>query len=246
MTMSGQNRSAAVMQQRSEPHDSLDNFPTPPWATRAICEIIARRSPERLGKLSVREPCANVGHMVKPLREYFGEVIASDIFDYGAGFEVRDYLFGDFDVTDWTFLNPPFRLAEEFIRKAIGISRHGVAAIVRTSFLEGDERYRDLFADTPPTRMFQHCERVVMHKGKLRIPNSLYIDSQGVLRKASSATSYIWLVWDRAAPRQPFDWIPVCRKRLERPGDYPPEDNPPLPAGARGVDLLTALEGEAE
>ncbi len=35
-----QNRSSAVMQQRSEPPDSLDDFPTPPWATRAICEFL--------------------------------------------------------------------------------------------------------------------------------------------------------------------------------------------------------------
>jgi hypothetical protein len=35
-----QNRSSAVMQQRSEPHDSLDDFPTPPWATRALCEFL--------------------------------------------------------------------------------------------------------------------------------------------------------------------------------------------------------------
>lgn len=33
-----QNCSSAVMQQRSEPRDSLDDFPTPPWATRALCE----------------------------------------------------------------------------------------------------------------------------------------------------------------------------------------------------------------
>jgi hypothetical protein len=26
------------MQRRHEAHDSLDDFPTPPWATRALCE----------------------------------------------------------------------------------------------------------------------------------------------------------------------------------------------------------------
>lgn len=37
----GQNTSSAVMQQRTEPHDSLDFFPTPPWATRALCAHVA-------------------------------------------------------------------------------------------------------------------------------------------------------------------------------------------------------------
>ena len=35
-----QNRSHAVMQQRHEAHDSLDDFPTPPWATRALMECV--------------------------------------------------------------------------------------------------------------------------------------------------------------------------------------------------------------
>lgn len=35
-----QNTSSAVMAQRSEPHDSLDDFPTPPWATRALIKRV--------------------------------------------------------------------------------------------------------------------------------------------------------------------------------------------------------------
>ena len=35
----GQNVSTAVMQRRIEPHDSLDFFPTPPWATRALVKL---------------------------------------------------------------------------------------------------------------------------------------------------------------------------------------------------------------
>jgi hypothetical protein len=35
-----QNTSHAVMAQRTEPKDSPDDFPTPPWATRALIEHI--------------------------------------------------------------------------------------------------------------------------------------------------------------------------------------------------------------
>jgi len=45
-----QNTSHAVMAQRVEPHDSLDFFPTPPWATRALCEWIA----DRVGETHMR------------------------------------------------------------------------------------------------------------------------------------------------------------------------------------------------
>lgn len=202
-----QNRSPAVMQQRSEPHDSLDDFPTPPWATRALLDQITMAG---LLKGPCREPAANRGHMVKPLREYFSQVEASDIFDYGAGFDQRDYLFGpDPTPVGWTITNPPFRLAEQFIERARATSTHGVAVIVRSAFLEGVGRYRDLFSRTPPSAVLQFSERVVMHKGKLS-------------PKGSTATAYCWLVWDmqQNAPGTRFEWIPPCRKRLERASDY--------------------------
>jgi hypothetical protein len=205
--MTGQNRSSAVMQQRSEPHDSLDDFPTPPWATRALCEWLSAGgliAPE----MTVREPCANRGYMVRPLREYFSDVEASDVHDYGLGFEVRDYLFGpDQDPVDWTFMNPPFRLAQQFIERGIRTSRRGVACIVRSAFTEGVGRYEQLFAHCPPHFVLQHVERVPMCKGRY---------DPGI----ASATAYAWLVW---LPGQEADtryrWIAPCRRRLERTDD---------------------------
>lgn len=207
--MSIQNRSSAVMQQRSEPHDSLDDFPTPPWAARALCEKLQSDLCVDLSDLTCREPAANRGHMARPLAEYFAAVEGSDIHDYGAGFEVRDYLFGPIGRTDWTITNPPFRLAHQFIQRALDTSNCGVAVIVRSAFLEGVARHGELFSVTPPTHVWQFSERVVMHKGKLSA-------------KGSTATAYCWLVWDRAPDRRltQFGWVAPCRKRLERPEDY--------------------------
>lgn len=196
------------LQQRREPHKSLDDFPTPPWATRALCEWLIVQGIS-LFRDTVREPAANRGHMVQPLREYFGQVEASDIFDYGAGFPQQDYLFGPAPArVDWTITNPPFRLAEQFIQRALETSDQGVAMILRTAFLEGAGRYRTLFRTTPPSDVLQFSERVVMHKGKLA-------------PKGSSATAYCWLVWNRRAAHETrLRWIAPCRKRLERITDY--------------------------
>lgn len=203
-----QNKSSAVMQRRSEPHSSLDDFPTPPWATRALCEWIKTEQPW-MNSQTCREPAANRGHMVNPLREYFGDVEASDIFEYGAGFPVQDYLFGPSPRRmDWTITNPPFRLAEQFIARALETSLCGVAVIVRSAFLEGVGRYRGLFNVAPPTDILQFSERVVMHKGKLSA-------------KGSTATAYCWLVWRKGETGTRFHWIGPCRRKLERVGDYP-------------------------
>ena len=201
-----QNTSSAVMQQRSEPHDSLDDFPTPPWAARALCEHVISTDPRRD---TVLEPAANRGYMVKGLTDYFKTVHASDIHDYGAGFPARDFLFpGPLPEVDWVITNPPFRLAEQFIMRGLEVANAGVAVIVRSAFVEGVGRYDRLFSKTPPNLIVQFVERVPMVRGRYD-PN------------ASTATSYCWLVWFRSgALNVGFEWIPPCRKQLEREEDY--------------------------
>lgn len=204
-----QNTSSAVMQQRHEAHDSLDDFPTPPWATRALCEFLTKGAPSLpLDMYSCREPAANRGHMVHPLRGYFDTVEGSDVHDYGEGFPVQDYLFGpDQEMVDFTITNPPFRLAEQFIERACRTSRIGVAVIVRAAFLEGQGRFERLFSKNPPSYVLQFTERVVMHKGRLA-------------PEGSTATAYAWLVWIDGEHHTKLRWIAPCRKRLERPEDY--------------------------
>lgn len=224
-----QNTSSAVMQRRSEPHDSLDDFPTPPWATRALCEYLtsSQTAGYSLKLDSVREPAANRGHMVRPLKEYFGQVQASDIHDYGAGFPVQDYLFGPPPPrTDWTITNPPFRLAEQFIKRGLE-SSNSVAVIVRSAFLESVGRHRELFSVHSPRLVLQFTERVVMHKGKMidpDVPVETWSEKEQafVMRKPSTATAYCWIVWTASGRhgQTTFDWIAPCRKRLERAEDY--------------------------
>lgn len=203
-----QNTSHAVMAQRIEAADSLDNFPTPPWATRALLEhVIADAGPFR--KLSCLEPACGAGHMARPLKEYFGKVKASDIHAYGYG-SVADFLAAPLEAgsVDWVITNPPFRLAEDFIKRALIGARHGVAILARTVFIESVGRYREIFEQTPPTKFAQFTERVPMVKGRLD-------------RKASTATGYAWIVWEKKVKQPPrLVWVPPCRKSLERADDY--------------------------
>ena len=203
-----QNTSSAVMAQRREPADSLDFFPTPPWATRALCEWLLKIDGSILASL-VWEPACGEGDMARPLSEYFAEVMASDVHDYGSG-RVRDFLWpGHDEPVDWLITNPPFRLAEQFARKGLEIATAGVALLVRTAFLESAERHRSLFGPQPPSDVLVFVERVPMFKGRLD-------------RKGSTATSYGWLVWRKGAPAgTQLHWLPPCRKRLERDSDYP-------------------------
>lgn len=217
------------MQRRHEPHDSLDDFPTQPWATRALMEHVlfprcGEFAPrEYFKKLRVWEPACNRGHMAEPLKEYFGRVFTSDIHDYGdeyAGQErVVDFLWSDSESPaiknmdlDWIITNPPFRLAEQFLQRAYDVGAKNYAMIFRTSYIEGVERYENIFSKSPPSYVAQFVERVPMVKGRLT-------------RKGSTATSYCWLVWQEGVVSDDGSsklvWIPPCRKKLERAEDYP-------------------------
>lgn len=203
-----QNTSHAVMAQRIEPRDSADDFPTPPWATRALLEHVLDSS--TLKNLTCLEPACGRGYMAKPLAEYFGVVEASDAFPYGFG-PVRDFLQLPYKAAshDWVITNPPFRLAEEFVHRSLKVARIGVAILARTVFLESATRYRSIFETKPPTRFAQFVERVPMVKGRID-------------KAATTATGYAWFVWEKKCGDSPrLTWVPPCRKSLERDCDYP-------------------------
>lgn len=206
-----QNRSHAVMAQRAEPHDSLDFFPTPPWATRALCEHVIPTAMH-----IAWDPACGRGDMVRPLQEYCLAVAGSDVHDYGADFVQHDFLMpfmpDGIGCTDWIITNPPFRLGVEFARRALqlmeeGAVEKGAALLVRTAFLESVERHR-LFTEFPPAVVAQFVERVPMVKGRLD-------------RAASTATSYAWIVWARGRTDTRLRWIPPCRRALDRDSDWP-------------------------
>jgi hypothetical protein len=202
-----QNKSHAVMAQRTEGRQSLDDFPTPAWATRALIEHVIGR--DTVINSACLEPACGRGHMSVALGEYFKEVKSHDVFDYGFG-DVLDFHKTKYavDSFDWVITNPPFRLAEEFIVKSLPIARVGVAMLVRTVFIESVGRYERLFQPHPPARVAQFTERVPMVKGR-------------VDKKASTATGYAWIVWDKSDHSSTsLVWIPRSRRNLERDGDY--------------------------
>lgn len=204
-----QNTSHAVMAQRIEDRNSLDDFPTPPWATRALIEYIISKKHD-VSKQSCMEPACGRGHMSKVLECYFKKTMSSDIENYGYA-EQRDFLNTPLvtNEIDWVITNPPFKAAENFVHHGLKVAKQGVAILTRTVFIESVGRYDRLFSDNPPSIFAQFTERVPMVKGRLD-------------KKASTATGYCWLIWDKSTNVDATSvfWIPPCRKKLELEGDY--------------------------
>ena len=211
------NGARSLMGSRQEPDDSLDYFPTPPFATRALLDHVL----PKLGVMEIKsawEPACGEGHITGVLQEYGVQVYSTDIFDYNTEYQDRlcDFLNPDDyarhvkpDHYDWIITNPPFGdNAIKFVLRGLDMARIGVAMFFRSQWaVEGKERYEKLFCDRPPTLCAFFVERVNLRKG--------YWDPNG-----GTATAYCWLVWIKGEQPSPPFWIPPgCRKMLTRDDD---------------------------
>jgi hypothetical protein len=203
-------------------------FPTPPWATRALTEIVLPRLHVRsLGV--VWEPCAGLGHMAEVLKERATRVDATDknVYPLGLGgdmdiYDVEQLDFLRFDAVsfdqqqDWIITNPPFGQAVAMAQHAMDCARHGVAFLLRIQWLESAERWA-MFQQSPPSLVAPFVERVAMCEG-------------GWDPRCSTATGYAWFVWvkDRdgwAKPARAYEGafdgmlIPPCKKAMTRASD---------------------------
>lgn len=209
--------STAVMARRSTAPDSLDFFPTPPWATRALLVDVFGKYVDHEPQ-SCWEPAAGEGHMAEVLREFLPLVHASDVHDYGKGYPVGSFVGGALDLDratcpfapEWVITNPPFNLAAEFVDQALEVATVGVAFLLRTTWLESEDRWQSVFRLRAPRLVAQFVERCPMVQGRWD-------------PRKRSATAYAWFIWDVARPDREESrvvWIPPGRRSVHtRPAD---------------------------
>jgi hypothetical protein len=157
-----------------------DLHETPEDATRAVMR--AESLP-----LHIAELCCGRGAIVRVLEVAGHIVAASDLIDYGAGYEGgRDFLSEHSARPGCTcFLtNPPFKSIEQIAMRAIELYPL-VILLARLMFMES-ERRTDLLEHRGLARVHVFRERLpMMHRDGWAGP------------KASSATPFAWFVWQR-------------------------------------------------
>lgn len=206
----------AIAPGRQQPSASLDFSPTPPWGTRALIRhVLPQLNMEIRFDAPVWEPACGAGHMAEVLREYFSDVFASDIHDYGYGDALIDFTSdepqGVDPMPDWIITNPPFNKASDFALRAIARARLGVALFTRWQWIEGVNRFNDLFNPFPPALVCPFVERIPLHMGRWE-PDG------------DTLTAYCWIVWCRNytpnITQTRLFWIPPgCRKDCSRADD---------------------------
>lgn len=190
---------ANITTRRSVP-TGPDFYPTPTWATEAL---LAYENFEG----EVWEPACGDGAMAEVLTAAGLSVYSSDLFDRGFGASGVDFLKSKGWRMDNIITNPPFSSVEDFILRALTLAKKKVAIFTKLTILETAGRYRNIFKDTPPTRVLVFSERVTLYPS-------------GIVTAGTSMIAYCWLIWDKvgsgmrgtARPPSELHWIAPGRK----------------------------------
>ena len=132
----------------------------------------------------VWEPACGMGDMSKMMESYGNEVVSTDLVDRGYGKTGVDFLMETELLAPNIVTNPPYKLAQEFIQKAIDLGAQKHCWLLRLAFLEGVKRFNDLYAHNPPARIYVFSKRQTMIRG-----------DHDEAWYGSGKMAFMWAVW---------------------------------------------------
>jgi hypothetical protein len=187
-----------VTNRRTVEDDGQDFYPTPPWATHALMlnETFTGH---------ILEPACGDGAMSEVIKAYNEIVTSTDIYDHGYEdcFNILDFLeLQNGYRTENIITNPPYNIADDFVKKALFVADKKVAFLMRLAYLEGQARHGEIFTPTPPSRVWVFSERITFYK-------------KGADVKGSGTTAYAWFVWDKEdkSGKTELKWLPPIYKK---------------------------------
>ena len=152
--------------------------------------------------MTIWECSCGDGQISKQLMKRGYNVISTDLNDYGFGVTGVDFLKTTKQDIDCIITNPPYRLAEKFINHALQQSPI-VIMLLRLTFLEGQQRSRGLWKNTPLHRVFICGRRPSMYK------------TDHVGEKSGGFVAYAWFVWKRGSTDRKIEWIIDVNHQLD-------------------------------
>lgn len=162
-----------------------DFFETPTEATKALLAHI--NIPE---DVVIWEPSVGKGAISNVLKQYVkNEIIETDLVDRGVGISGVDFLSSDAEKyipkgRFWIISNPPYSIANDYIRKCFHYGAERTILLLRHAFTESSRSREDIINNGHLLREFLIKER-------------LKICADGWDRKkASNMYNHGWFMWD--------------------------------------------------
>jgi ParB-like chromosome segregation protein Spo0J len=173
-----------------EKRDPHDFYPTPRGVTEALLQ-------HEQFSASVWEPACGDGAISKVLAEAGYSVDSSDLIDRGYG-DVEDFLTTERRAENIA-TNPPYSMAEDFVRKALSCTTGKVAMFLPLTFLESRKR-ESLLAGSCLKTVYVFIDRVSLYKGSSA-------------NRGGGRAAYAWFVWEHGYVGSPtLGWVHSERK----------------------------------
>jgi hypothetical protein len=132
--------------------------------------------------------------MSRVLQAHGHSVLSTDLIDRGFGEAPHDFLTSTRTAAN-IVTNPPFTLAETFVRLALARSTAKVAMLCKIQFLEGMKR-RALFDSTPLQSVWVFSKRLTLRRN-----GATETDASGML-------CFAWYVWQHGHVGAPtIGWL---------------------------------------
>jgi hypothetical protein len=174
----------------AENREKDDWYPSPPEATAGLLSAETFDGP-------IWECACGDGAISEPLKAAGYEVVSSDLVDRGYGDSNIDFLMEWQGRAPNIVTNPPFKLAEQFVHKALELSTGKVAILARLAWLEGIERRDTIFLNTPIARVHVFSKRLHMQRAR-----------QAEKTDAGGMIAFAWFVWEHGYTGRPtLGWL---------------------------------------
>lgn len=160
-----------------------DFYATPP---ECLMSLLSHYKPSG----TVWEPACGDGAISRALQSKGIDVISTDLNDYGFGESGRDFLLESVKMADCVITNPPFNLAEKFIRKCHDLNVSDFAMLLKTQYWHAAKRVK-LFNEVRPSKILAMTWR------------------PDFTNKGSPTMDCIWVVWQRGSTVT--EYLPIER-----------------------------------
>lgn len=133
---------------------------------------------------NIWECACGEGNLSKRLEEYGFNVRSTDLIYRGYGEkESVNFLYQTEKFDGDIITNPPYKLTNEFVLKALDLTKRKVAMFLKIQFLETQRRYKDIFSKYPPSVIYIFPKRMKCYKN-----NRPTTYKGGIV--------FVWIIWD--------------------------------------------------
>lgn len=139
----------------------------------------------------VADPAAGDGAIIRVLNKQFKNIFSADL--HFTGF---DFLTQKIDQVDYIITNPPFSLADDFIRRCKEVAREKFALLLPLNYLHGQTRYKN--------KTFDGLHTVYVFTRYPMLTDEVRSDG----KYKTGMMVYAWYVWHNFNNRYEAEWDP--------------------------------------